>query len=55
MMNELTLKAICAYNESVLALDGDVADLSILAEGLLEVVSACATRNTTHVDLRVLR
>jgi len=42
------------YDEGVLALDGDVTDLAVLAEGLLEVVGAGAPAEAPDVDLRVL-
>jgi len=43
------------YNECVFALDGHISDLSILAEGLLEVLGACAPAETSHVNLGILR
>jgi len=42
------------YDKGVLALDGDVSDFTVLAEGLFEVVGAGAPAQAPDVDLRVL-
>jgi hypothetical protein len=46
--------ASCAYNEGVFALDGYIADLPILGEGLLKVLGAGALAQPSDVNLGVL-
>ena len=41
------------YNEGILALDGDVSDLAVLAEDLIKVLSSCTSAEPAHVDLGV--
>lgn len=43
----------CTYNEGILALDRNVTDFAVFAEGLVEVFGACASAETAHVDLGV--
>lgn len=43
------------YNEGILALDGDVSNLAVLAESLLEILGASASAQASHVDLGILR
>lgn len=43
------------YDEGVFALNGDVSDLSVLSESLVEIFGAGAPREATDVNLWVLR
>jgi hypothetical protein len=43
-----------SYNESVFSLDGNISDLSIFIESLLEVFSSGASAKASNVDLGVL-
>jgi hypothetical protein len=43
------------YNEGIFALDGNIADLSILGEGLLKVLGTGTLAQPSDVNLGVLR